>query len=65
MPNKKYVTLLVILLMGFTSHSRVLLSTLFGDKLNPDALEFGLMHKSWGAFELKLNNEDIKTKDYI
>ena len=51
--------------MGFTSHSRVLLSTLFGDKLNPDALEFGLMHKSWGVFESKLNNEEIKTKKNI
>ena len=42
MPNKKYITLLVIILMGFTSHSQVLLSILFGDKLNSDGLEFGL-----------------------
>ena len=28
--------------MGFTSHSQVLLSILFGDKLNSDGLEFGL-----------------------
>ena len=26
---------------------------------------FGLMHKSWGEFESKLDNKDIKTKDYI
>ena len=42
MKNKKYLTLLVIILMGFTSHSQVLLSILFGDKLNSDGLEFGL-----------------------
>ena len=42
MLNKKCITLLVIVLIGFTSHSQVLLSILFGDKLNSDGLEFGL-----------------------
>jgi opacity protein-like surface antigen len=42
MLNKKFIALLVIVLMGFTSHSQVLLSILFGDKLNSDGLEFGL-----------------------
>lgn len=42
MLNKKVTTLLVIVLMGFTSHSQILLSILFGDKLNSDGLEFGL-----------------------
>jgi len=42
MPNKKFITLLAIMLMGFFSHSQVLLSILFGDKLNSDGLEFGL-----------------------
>ena len=42
MLNKKFIALLVVVLMGFTSHSQVLLSILFGDKLNSDGLEFGL-----------------------
>jgi opacity protein-like surface antigen len=42
MLNKKFIALLVIVLMGFTSNSQVLLSILFGDKLNSDGLEFGL-----------------------
>ncbi len=42
MLNKKCITLLVFVLIGFTSHSQVLLSILFGDKLNSDGLEFGL-----------------------
>jgi hypothetical protein len=32
----------VMMLVGFSSHSQVLLSLLFGDKLNSDGLEFGL-----------------------
>ena len=40
--NKKIVTLFALMLIGFTSHSQVLISLVFGDKLNSDGLEFGL-----------------------
>lgn len=39
---KKYIITIVVMLFGFTLHSQVLLSLLFGDKLNSDGLEFGL-----------------------
>jgi len=42
MINKKIITLFALLLLGFTSHSQVLISMVFGDKLNSDGLEFGL-----------------------
>jgi hypothetical protein len=42
MINKKYILLLAAMLIGISSHSQVLLSILFGDKLNSDGLEFGL-----------------------
>jgi opacity protein-like surface antigen len=42
MINKKIVTLFALMLIGFTSHSQVLISLVFGDKLNSDGLEFGL-----------------------
>jgi len=38
----KYILLLAVLLLGISSHSQVLLSVIFGDKLNSDGLEFGL-----------------------
>lgn len=34
--------ILTVLLMAISSHSQVLLSVIFGDKLNSDGLEFGL-----------------------
>ncbi len=40
--KKKYITVLILLLMGFSAHSQILISALFGDKLNSDGLEFGL-----------------------
>jgi len=42
MINKKIITLFALILIGFTSHSQVLISLVFGDKLNSDGLEFGL-----------------------
>ncbi len=40
--KKTYLTVLIALLIGVTGYSQVLLSVLFGDKLNSDGLEFGL-----------------------
>jgi hypothetical protein len=40
---KKIVTALLLLHMVLTGHSQVLISIIFGDKLNSDKLEFGLM----------------------
>jgi hypothetical protein len=39
---KKYFLYVFFLLFSFTGHSQILLSILFGDKLNSDGLEFGL-----------------------
>jgi Outer membrane protein beta-barrel domain len=39
---KKYILLLLLSMSVFTSRSQVLLSLIFGDKLNSDKLEFGL-----------------------
>jgi opacity protein-like surface antigen len=39
---KKTILVFVAMLFGFTMHSQILLSILFGDKLNSDGLEFGL-----------------------
>lgn len=33
----------MVILFGFTMHSQILLTVLFGDKLNSDGLEFGLV----------------------
>ncbi len=38
----KNILVLAVMLMGINSQSQVLLSLLFGDKLNSDGLEFGL-----------------------
>lgn len=42
MLNKKSIVLIVFMLIGFNSNSQVLITLLLGDKLNSDALEFGL-----------------------
>lgn len=42
MKKIKYILLLAVMLMGISTHSQVLLSVIFGDKLNSDELEFGL-----------------------
>jgi len=42
MIKKKYILLFAVLLMAISSHSQVLLSVIFGDKLNSEGLEFGL-----------------------
>ena len=39
---KRYFIYVFFLIVGFTGHSQILLSILFGDKLNSDGLEFGL-----------------------
>lgn len=39
---KKYLLILGLIIIGFTSQSQVLISLLLGDKLNSDRLEFGL-----------------------
>ncbi len=39
---KKYLIILSLLIIGFTSHSQILISLLLGDKLNSEGLEFGL-----------------------
>lgn len=39
---KKHIIALAVMLFGFTMHSQILLTVLFGDKLNSDGLEFGL-----------------------
>ena len=38
----KYLIVLSLLIIGFTSHSQVLISLLLGDKLNSEGLEFGI-----------------------
>jgi len=42
MKNFKIILILALMLAGSSLHSQVLLSLLFGDKLNSDGLEFGL-----------------------
>jgi opacity protein-like surface antigen len=42
MKKKNIFIVIAIMLMGFSSNSQVLLSVIFGDKLNSDGLEFGL-----------------------
>lgn len=42
MKNLKKLPLLILFLIGSIGHSQVLLSLIFGDKLNSDGLEFGL-----------------------
>ena len=39
---KKYLIILLFLSSGYHAHSQVLISLLFGDKLNSEGLEFGL-----------------------
>lgn len=39
---KKYFSILPFLLFGYHAHSQVLISLIFGDKLNSEGLEFGL-----------------------
>jgi hypothetical protein len=39
---KRYLLVIALVILGFTSHSQVLISLLLGDKLNTDGLEFGL-----------------------
>ena len=40
---KKHITLLIfIFFIGFQGHSQVLISLIFGDKLNSEHIEFGL-----------------------
>jgi len=39
---KKYLLLFGFLILGFTSHSQLLMSLIFGDKLNSEGIEFGL-----------------------
>ena len=39
---KKFILVVAVMLIGFSSHSQVLLSVIFGDKLNSEGLEFGL-----------------------
>ncbi len=39
---KKHVLFIALVFIGLTSQSQVLISLLLGDKLNSDALEFGL-----------------------
>jgi len=39
---RKYFIVLGLLLLGLNVQSQVLISLLFGDKLNSDGLEFGL-----------------------
>ena len=39
---KKHILSAIVILFGFTMQSQILLTVLFGDKLNSDGLEFGL-----------------------
>ena len=39
---KKYLLIFSLKIFGLTAHSQVLISILFGDKLNSEELEFGL-----------------------
>jgi len=39
---KKLMIAIAVMLMGYQAHSQVLLSVIFGDKLNSEGLEFGL-----------------------
>jgi hypothetical protein len=42
MVKQKHIILIVIMLLSVNLHSQVLLSLIFGDKLNSEGLEFGL-----------------------
>lgn len=42
MKSKKYIILVIVLLLGISSHSQILIAAIFGDKLNSEGLEFGL-----------------------
>jgi hypothetical protein len=47
---KKIIALIVLYLITTTSHSQVLISILFGDKLNTDKLTFGLfLGNAWNS----------------
>jgi hypothetical protein len=72
---KKYLLIFGFLILGFTSHSQLLMSLIFGDKLNSEGIEFGLegglnfttisgfeTHKSLGNFNLGFYF-DIRMKD--
>lgn len=50
---KKYIITFAVLLCAFTMHSQILLTVLFGDKLNSDGLEFGLE----GGFNFSDNSQ--------
>lgn len=74
---KKYLLIFGLIIIGFTSQSQVLISLLFGDKLNSEGLEFGLEGgmnftnisgfedtKSLGNFNLGFYF-DIKMKEHL
>ena len=42
MVKQRHIILIVIMLLSVNLHSQVLLSLIFGDKLNSEGLEFGL-----------------------
>ena len=47
----KSLVLILFLVCGFQAQSQILLSLLFGDKLNSDGLEFGLEGGfNWASF---------------
>jgi hypothetical protein len=39
---RKYLVILILLLSGYHAHAQVIISLIFGEKLNSEALEFGL-----------------------
>ncbi len=57
---KKLLLVLGLLTVSYTANSQILLSLIFGDKLNSDGLEFGL---DGGVNWTKIGNMD--TRDYL
>jgi hypothetical protein len=49
---KKLAAVFLFLFLSFQSHSQILMTVLFGDKLNSDGIEFGLVGGiNWAAIE--------------
>ena len=60
--RKKYIFVLLLLFVGFTAHSQVLLSLIFGDKLNSGKVEFGLdMGANWSSISNMDSSNFLRT----
>jgi hypothetical protein len=62
MKKTKIITLLTLLLMSLSGQSQILLSLLFGDKLNSEGLEFGLEGGfSWSQIQNLEANKNLSS----